>query len=171
MFIFQSSEFWLGFTPKAIQVLWWNHHIVSSMEFMEYHQSHLGNIPMQVELFWMNQNTLSASGGRVPEYVAIQSARRSMSPYTLLGESSNTQHLSLLDCNGNLKPMFCVVRKQGAAEREQTRKTQKQIATLHISLPSPSGIWLKTRAKNVQVFQPDLPPYIYQLSSASSPEQ
>lgn len=90
--------------------------------------------------------------------------------FTLLGERNNTQHLSLLDGNSNLKPVLCIVRKQETEEREQTRTTQ-QIATLHISLPSPSGIWLEMRAKNVQVFQPDLPPYTHQLASASSPEQ
>lgn len=120
------------------------------MEFMEYHQSHLGTISMQVELFWINQNTPSASGGRVSEYVAMQSATRNTS-FSFSDESSNTQHLSLLDGNSNLKPVLCIVRKQEAAEREQTRKTRRQIATLHISLPSPSGIWLKMRAKNVHV--------------------
>lgn len=60
------------------------------MEFIEYHWSHLGNIYVQVELFWISQNTLRASVGRVPEYVAMQSATRLMSLYTFLGESSDT---------------------------------------------------------------------------------
>lgn len=59
------------------------------MEFVDYHQSHLGNIYKQIELFRINQNTLSASVRRVPEYVAMQGATRSMSRYTLLGESSD----------------------------------------------------------------------------------